>query len=374
MLRNFSVTFAICRKTTIFAIRNCVALTLVSMNRFFIILSTLLALLSSCSGKRQGEAVQSSEGFNITGVWELIDRVSPIGAPYMYGGNSTGYKMYDTDSTFYNFSLTQLDGRMFVVPHSIGCYIIDIDVDTSYVEGGREMPLSIIDDSTIVTIWKGKFTETWRRVSNIPTSRKEEFRTICRIAQQEKVAHKPFELEIYAKERELKHILSKYYGIVIMFGFIVMFAVVYAIVVTHRKRHIEQKLAAIKEELQERSTLVIDAIKQEETNFFQSDYYQALRPRLAAGENMTDEDWREMEQQINSVYTGFSRKLRSLYDFSDVEFQVCLLIKLGVSNNDIAAVINRAPNSVSSIRGRLHKKVLGPDGGAKEWDDFVLSL
>lgn len=89
---------------------------------------------------------------------------------------------------------------------------------------------------------------------------------------------------------------------------------------------------------------------------------------------MSDEDWREMERQINAVYTGFSRKLRSLYDFSDVEFQVCLLIKLGVSNNDIAAVINRAPNSVSSIRGRLHKKVLGPDGGAKEWDDFVLSL
>ena len=89
---------------------------------------------------------------------------------------------------------------------------------------------------------------------------------------------------------------------------------------------------------------------------------------------MSDEDWREMEQQINAVYTGFTRKLRSLYDFSDVEFQVCLLIKLGVSNNSIAAVINRAPNSVSSIRGRLYKKILGEDGGAKEWDDFVLSL
>ena len=49
------------------------------MNRLFIILSTLLALLSSCSEKRQGEAVQSSEGFDITGVWKLIDKHYPEG-------------------------------------------------------------------------------------------------------------------------------------------------------------------------------------------------------------------------------------------------------------------------------------------------------
>ena len=143
---------------------------------------------------------------------------------------------------------------------------------------------------------------------------------------------------------------------------------------TKRKRRAEQNLRAIKEELELRPALVSAAIKQVESKFFESDYYQMIRPRIAAGENMSDEDWREMEQQINAVYTGFTRKLRSLYDFSDVEFQVCLLIKLGVSNNSIAAVINRAPNSVSSIRGRLYKKILGEDGGAKEWDDFVLSL
>ena len=93
-----------------------------------------------------------------------------------------------------------------------------------------------------------------------------------------------------------------------------------------------------------------------------------------AGENMTIEDWEEMERQLNAVYTGFSHKLRSLYDFSDTEFHVCLLTKLRATNKDIAAVINRAPDSVSSIRSRLHKKVLGPHGGAKEWDEFVLSL
>ncbi len=342
------------------------------MNRLVIILSTLLVLLSSCSGKRQGEAVQPSEGFDITGVWKLIDRVAPSGMPYRLGGNSISYKMYDADSACYNFSLRESEGRFFVVPHHIGCYALG--ADTLYFENGHEMPLCIIDDSTIVTIWKGKYTETWHRVADIPESRKEEFRRVCHQVHLNRGEYNPHEIEVFASNNDFMYVLKKHYGIAIALGIIALFIIVYSIEITRRKRRMEQKLAATKEELQERSTLVIDAIKQGEADFFQSDYYQALRPRLAAGDNMSDEDWREMERQINAVYTGFSRKLRSLYDFSDVEFQVCLLIKLGVSNNDIAAVINRAPNSVSSIRGRLHKKVLGPDGGAKEWDDFVLSL
>ena len=342
------------------------------MNRLVIILSLLLALLSSCSEKRQGEAMPTSEGFDITGVWMLVERVLPNGMPYKLGGNTLSYKMYDADSACYNFSLRESEGRFFVGPHHIGCYALGDD--TLYFENGHEMPLRIIDDSTIVTIWRGKYTETWHRVANIPESRKEEFRINCYQVLHNKEEFKPHEIEVFINNNDFIYVVKKHYDIAIALGFITLFIIVYSIVITHRKRRMEQKLAAVKKELEGRSTLVIDAIKQVESNFFESDYYQMIRPRLAAGENMSDEDWREMEQQINAVYTGFTRKLRSLYDFSDVEFQVCLLIKLGISNNGIAAVINRAPNSVSSIRGRLYKKVLGEDGGAKEWDDFILSL
>lgn len=117
-----------------------------------------------------------------------------------------------------------------------------------------------------------------------------------------------------------------------------------------------------------------DAIKQVEDDFFQSDYYATLRERIATGANMSEEDWHEMERKVNAVSSGFTRKLRSLYDFSDIEYQVCLLIKLRIPHKDIAAITHRAPDSVSSIRSRLHKKILGPNGGAKEWDYFVLSL
>lgn len=155
---------------------------------------------------------------------------------------------------------------------------------------------------------------------------------------------------------------------------LVLLIVSFTINVLRRKREAERNLCAIKEEMNARPTLIADAIRQVEHEFFCSDYYFSLQSRIAAGENMSDEDWQEMEQQLNTVYSGFSRKLRSLYNFSDTEFHVCLLLKLRATNKDIAGVIKRAPDSVSSIRNRLHKKVLGPDGGAKEWDDFILSL
>ena len=345
-------------------------LTKVSMNRFFIILSTLLALLSSCSGKQQGDAPQVGEGFDITGVWRLVDRVSSKGAHYMYGGNSIGYKMYDVDSTCYNFSLAESNGKFYIIPHNVGYY--SLDEDTLYMENNREMPLNIINDSTIITVWKNEYTETWRRVKYFPENRKSEFRSICHQAKQNNEKHFPHEFDFSVTEEKLEY--NKYYWAAAVLGIIVLFIVIYTIEITRRKQRVEQSLAANKKELEQRSIHTSDAIKQVEDDFFQSDYYTALRIRIAEGSNMTDEDWREMERQVNAMSSGFTRKLRSLYDFSDVEYQVCLLIKLRIPHKDIAAITHRAPDSVSSIRSRLHKKILGPNGGAKEWDYFVLSL
>ena len=41
---------------------------------------------------------------------------------------------------------------------------------------------------------------------------------------------------------------------------------------------------------------------------------------------------------------------------------------------DIAAVLAREANTISSLRKRLYKKVFNREGGAREWDDFILSI
>ena len=59
---------------------------------------------------------------------------------------------------------------------------------------------------------------------------------------------------------------------------------------------------------------------------------------------------------------------------SDVEYHPCLLVKLRITTKVLAAVLARVANNISSLRKRLYKKVFGREGGAKEWDDFILSI
>jgi hypothetical protein len=59
---------------------------------------------------------------------------------------------------------------------------------------------------------------------------------------------------------------------------------------------------------------------------------------------------------------------------SELEYQVCLLVKLRVPPKDIATVLARDTSTISTVRSRLYKKVFGRKGGAKEWDDFILSI
>ena len=111
-----------------------------------------------------------------------------------------------------------------------------------------------------------------------------------------------------------------------------------------------------------------------ETAFFASDRYEALQRRIATGQRLKDSDWQEIEAQVRMVYPGFASQLRGLHAMSELEYQVCLLIKLRIVPKDIAAVLARDMSTISTVRSRLYKKVFGQKGGAREWDEFILSI
>ncbi len=341
------------------------------MNRLLIILSTVLALLSSCSGKQQGEAVQSSEGFDITGVWMMVNMTDHEGRlmDMIRNRNFLSCTIYESDSTYYDVNLWAVDGKTYLFPRETGQYELN---DTLLRRISLVTPVRIIDDSTMVVVHE-RWIETWRRSKTITESRKQEFLEAMRNDQNSNGEQlRGFVLS--TSERDLKQTIHTYHFLFIALLSVILIIIIYTVELTKRKRRAEANLAAIKEELNLRPTVITDAIKQVEDDFFQSDYYQTIRQSIAIGENLSEEDWSEMERQVNAMSSGFTRKLRSLYDFSDIEYKVCLLIKLRIPHKDIAAITHRAPDSVSSIRSRLHKKILGPHGGAKEWDYFVLSL
>ena len=111
-----------------------------------------------------------------------------------------------------------------------------------------------------------------------------------------------------------------------------------------------------------------------ETMIFSSDVYQRIQACLNSGRSMTHQDWTELTEVVNSIYTGFTEKLYSLYRMSEQDYHVSLLIKVRIQPKDIALLTAHSKESVASTRSRLYQKVFGQKGSSKDWDDFVLSL
>jgi regulator of replication initiation timing len=111
-----------------------------------------------------------------------------------------------------------------------------------------------------------------------------------------------------------------------------------------------------------------------ETMIFSSDVYQRVQTCLNSGRSLTAQDWTELTEVVNSVYTGFTEKLYSLYRMSEQDYHVSLLIKVRIQPKDIAPLTAHSKESVASTRSRLYSKVFGMKGSSKDWDDFILSL
>ena len=114
--------------------------------------------------------------------------------------------------------------------------------------------------------------------------------------------------------------------------------------------------------------------EQAETVIFSSTVYRRLQECLNSGRRLNYQDWGELTQLLNSIYTGFTEKLYSLYPMSEHELHVSLLIKMHLQPKDIALLTAHSKESIATTRSRLYSKVFGRKGSSKDWDDFILSL
>ena len=87
---------------------------------------------------------------------------------------------------------------------------------------------------------------------------------------------------------------------------------------------------------------------------------------------LNDAQWGDLKLEIDIVFNGFTDRLLSICPkLNDVDLRVCYLLKLGLSPTDIAHIIVRQTNTVSSIRERLYKKIHGVEGSSKQFDQFL---
>ena len=107
-----------------------------------------------------------------------------------------------------------------------------------------------------------------------------------------------------------------------------------------------------------------------------STIYAAIQSHLGkAGDvPLSDDEWEQLHQTVNAIYPNFREKLTSLTPMNNFEYQVCLLLKIGVKPSDIASLTAHSRESVTSSRRRLYEKAMKKSGKPSDWDALVTIL
>lgn len=332
---------------------------------FLLLLSAIL--LVSCSNKDKEHV------FRLNGPWQLQMVTYPDGYKSEYPVDGKSWiRIYD-DSCYYQCQLTSAPTGAMIAPTYMDEYTYNElgNNNNVYLQGDNTYPLTIENDS-VITIQENGGKYTWKR-SNIESNRCQDIIGIIR-QDIENNNGEPYRYVFSKAEDELtiqNHALT----------YIVMFVIVALVIIVNyarnlhiNKKRVEQELRLIQQEKQSMPEPVRKAMSDVEEEFHQSDFYLTLRKKINNGEGVSEEEWNEIDERFKSVYPRFTSTLLKLHDMSQVEYRVCMLLKLNITPSVIADVLYKDKSSISSIRRRLYTKVFDKKGTSKDWDEFINSL
>jgi len=333
----------------------------------------IVLLMASCLVLGCSTGNNRGKQFTLDGVWTLRQVDHPAGYTRTFAETEETYlRFYDGDSVMYQCLLTRAETGLTISP--IGQQrVMLIDKghgEYVYMEDDDPYPLTLKGDSVIV-IQQNGILHTWHSADDIANEWSTEIKELMVADKQKDQTGEQRCYMLSAKERRQASFIQ---WILAAFAVFVVLAVSNYVISRRRRQQLQLQLQHIQEVKQERPQVVKQAIESVEASYFASDEYQALQRRIATGDILKDDDWHKIESQVRKIYPGFSSQLRNLHAMSELEYQVCLLIKLRVAPSDMAVVLARDASTISTVRSRLYKKVFDRKGGAREWDEFILSI
>ena len=89
---------------------------------------------------------------------------------------------------------------------------------------------------------------------------------------------------------------------------------------------------------------------------------------------LSAKDWLVLDTEVNDRYPGFKERILELCKISELEYHVCLLLKINISPKNISILTSRTKSSISAIRKRLYLKAFGKEETPEKWDEYIRSL
>ena len=147
--------------------------------------------------------------------------------------------------------------------------------------------------------------------------------------------------------------------------------------VTQSKSELENELYEQKEKLRaaiEGNRQQAELRKERDAALLKSVSYSLLHEKVCESKPISISEWKQIEAEVDTVLPEFKSILYQAYELSELEYHICLLIKMGFKNNEISSLVSRTPNAVSQARKRLYFKITGKDGSPADLDAIVKSL
>ena len=115
----------------------------------------------------------------------------------------------------------------------------------------------------------------------------------------------------------------------------------------------------------------VNATKRE---FYDAQIDEMLKRHEANNSPLRPKEWQEIEERLLAEFPGFRDKLFASYQFSEQEYRICILIKMGISPSLMSTLLATSKSNVTQTRQRMQHKVFDGRGSAKDWDRYILSL
>lgn len=84
-----------------------------------------------------------------------------------------------------------------------------------------------------------------------------------------------------------------------------------------------------------------------------------------------------IERMADTIHEEFPRLndvLRSIPHLSEMNHQMCLLVKADFKPVEIARILCRDKSTINSARRRLYERVFDKKGSPSQWDEFIRNI
>lgn len=174
------------------------------------------------------------------------------------------------------------------------------------------------------------------------------------------------------KENERKHIVWAFASIIafLVAGFLVYIEYSKRKTLNTECKRLHDLLDMMEKEAEVSKQLRKDAMAQMRI----SQAMSLVKEKLVLDSALTDADWEKIEDMFSQLMPNFLINLRSIHNYTQAEWRMCILTKMELKPEAIGSLICLSTPAIYNKIKRLYKKLFGHECSTSEWEDFIRKL